>query len=160
MFLCYSASFHGKIPKDRSITGKSQFLYLWHMFTSFSRNHLENTNESVAGNVLVAFRKGGGHRPNLLLKPPEEIRQRGTSGEFRASSAERSCGGLSIASKLSEPLANSILKPLQLCLFNLLHQLFVLHCSFVGKARTLQISFETFIFRGQSPLMMFDLRQL
>jgi hypothetical protein len=106
------------------------------MFASFSHEHLENTNESVTGNILIAFHEGGRHRLNLLPKPLEEIRQRGTSGEFSASPAKRSYGGLSITSKLGEPLANRILKSLQLRLFSLLHQLFVLHRNITGSART------------------------
>jgi hypothetical protein len=130
------------------------------MFTSFSHEHLENTNESITGNVLIAFHEGGGHRLNLLMKPLEEIRQRGTSGEFSTSSAKHSYGGLSIASKLGEPLVNKILKSLQLRLFSLLHQLFVLHRNIVGNAHTFKISFETFFFEGQSSLVMLNLCQL
>jgi hypothetical protein len=131
------------------------------MFASFSRKYLENTNESATGNILIAFHKGGGHQLDLLSKPLEEIRQqRGTNGEFGASSAKRSYGGLSISSKLGEPLANRILKLLQLRLLGLLHQPIVLHHSFTGSVHTFQISFETFIFGGPSPFMMFDLHQL
>jgi hypothetical protein len=70
----YPASFHGEILNDRSIAGKSPSLYLQQMFTSLSHKHLENTNKSVTGDVLVAFCKGGGHPLNLLPKPLEEVR--------------------------------------------------------------------------------------
>jgi hypothetical protein len=63
-------------------------------------------------------------------------------------------------SKLGEFLMDRILKALQLRLFSLLHQIFVLHHSIAGSARSSQISVEAFIFGGQSPLPMLNLRQL
>jgi hypothetical protein len=65
--------------------------------------------------------------------------------------------GLCIPSKLSEFLVDRILKVLQLHLLSLLYQIFVLHHSITGNARSSQISFEAFIFGGQNPLPMLKL---
>jgi hypothetical protein len=54
---------------------------------------------------------------------------------------------------------NRILKLLQLRLFILLHQILVLQRNITGSARSSQISIETFIFGGQSPLLMLNLHQ-
>jgi hypothetical protein len=43
------------------------------MLAPFPHKHLKNANESIAGNILIAFHEGGGHRLDLLLKPLEEI---------------------------------------------------------------------------------------
>jgi hypothetical protein len=44
------------------------------MLATFPCKHLENANESVTGDILVALRKGDEHRLDLLPKPLEEIR--------------------------------------------------------------------------------------
>jgi hypothetical protein len=86
----YLTGFHGKILKDRGITGKSQLSQLWKMLTPFPREHLENTNESIAINILIALRKGGRHHRNLRPKPLKKVRQKHAGGELCTPSTERS----------------------------------------------------------------------
>jgi hypothetical protein len=111
------------------------------MLAPFPRKHLENANENIAGNILIAFREGGGHRHDLCPKPLKEVRQRGIGRELGASTPETSHGGLRIASKLSQLLTNRILKLLQLRALSLLHFRLILHHSIMCSTRIFQSLF-------------------
>jgi hypothetical protein len=52
----------------------SKVSQLRHMLTTSPNEHLKNANESVTSDILVALRKGCGHRLYLCLKPLEEVR--------------------------------------------------------------------------------------
>jgi hypothetical protein len=109
---------------------------------------LENPNESIAGNIPIALRKSDGHKHDLLLEPLKEVRQRGMAGKLGASSTKHSYKGLFVASKISQLLANKVLKSLQLRSLSLLYLRLILHCGVMGSARVFQIFLEALIFRG------------
>jgi hypothetical protein len=110
--LRYPAGFRWEILKEQSITGKELVFQLRKMLAPFPCKHIENANESIAGNILIAFCEGSGHCCDLHPEPLKEIRQRGIDGELSAPSTERSHRGLCITLKLGQLPTNRILKPL------------------------------------------------
>jgi hypothetical protein len=43
------------------------------MLATLHGKHLKNVDESITGDILVAFHEGCGHRRDLRLKPLEEV---------------------------------------------------------------------------------------
>jgi hypothetical protein len=129
------------------------------MVAPFPRKHLENTNESIVGNILVAFHESGGHHGDLRLEPLKKVRQRGIRGELGASPTERSHKSLGIASKLGQLLRNGILKSLQFHALSFLHFGLILHDSIMC-THILKVFFKTLVLGGQSLLMMLNHHQL
>jgi hypothetical protein len=64
---CYRAGFHQENLKNHSIIGMSQLSQFWHMLATLTGKHLKNANESIKGDILVAFREGCGHQLDLRL---------------------------------------------------------------------------------------------
>jgi hypothetical protein len=60
MFFCYLTNIVRNIVKERIIARQRQLFKLWQMLTLHPHKHLENTNQRVTGNILIAFGKGGG----------------------------------------------------------------------------------------------------
>jgi hypothetical protein len=119
------------------------------MLAPFPHKHLENANQSIAGNVLIAFHKGDGHHCDLRPESLEEVRQRGIGRELSASPTEHSYGGLCITSKLGQLLVNRILKPLQLCSLSFMHFYLIPHRSIMCNVRIFQVFLKTLIFEDQ-----------
>jgi hypothetical protein len=45
----------------------SQLSQFWHMLATLTGKHPKNANESITGDILVAFREGCGHQLDLRL---------------------------------------------------------------------------------------------
>jgi hypothetical protein len=131
------------------------------MFALDPRKHHENTNKREADDIFITFGKRGRKSSNLH---PEPIKQVGDGSignrKILTTCPKRSHQLLCITPKLSQFLAQQILKSLRLLALCLLQIRFFLHDGSMRSPQIIEIFVEAIKVGGQSSLTTFNLSHL